>query len=272
MFGFLKNLFGNKKEPKKDEFHSMEEEQLENLEDDEDDNDDDDDELAEFPNAGHFGYVLRIKLTCPDCNNTIPLNRIKESATCYNCKTKVDLPEDWWREEIFTEANLREALGFSYGEAQVTSVFMAVGVKYELAYGNRFPRCQKCGDGLSEEEHWTFEEIAKTESTHIHCKKCQEPMSIRKPDDFVNAIFDLNVVAILREDEEMLPPSEHKGKVTAFSCLNCHAGLKTDGSARIVECTFCHTDNFLPQELWERLHPVPKPDVWFVVVEFGGDD
>ena len=48
-------------------------------------------------------------------------------------------------------------------------------------------------------------------------------------------------------------------KPVLFSCLQCGAALRIDGTTRAVTCEFCSASNYLPDGVWMLLHPVPKP-------------
>jgi hypothetical protein len=48
------------------------------------------------------------------------------------------------------------------------------------------------------------------------------------------------------------------------ACLSCGAGLKVDGTSRVVACKYCNDTSFLPDALWLRLHPALKRR-WFVI-------
>ena len=168
---------------------------------------------------------------------------------------------------FFSRENLNEAKSFSEGEAQQTTV-LAGDLRYELAYGKRFPRCQKCKSELEKDQYWDFGEIlAAVPAGHIKCKRCGEPHTVRKEGEFVDKIVGPDVIALVGEIEAPKADASKAGKVMMFACLACGAGLKADGSSRSVECTYCNADNFLPNELWMRLHPVPKPVVFFMLVE-----
>ena len=90
---------------------------------------------------------------------------------------------------------------------------------------------------------------------------------IRKPDDFVSSLTENNIVALLGEEENNVE-NNSTGKVMMFSCLSCGAGLKVDGKSRTVDCSYCNTENFLPEELWRRFNPVPKAGVVFMLMEY----
>jgi ribosomal protein S27E len=51
----------------------------------------------------------------------------------------------------------------------------------------------------------------------------------------------------------------------SFACPDCGANLKIAADApRILACSFCKADLFLPDPLWRALHPVKKRVPWVV--------
>jgi DNA-directed RNA polymerase subunit RPC12/RpoP len=180
--------------------------------------------------------------------------------------TRVKLPAEWWKENVFDEDTLSEASHCEEGNACTSSVISG-DMKFDLAYGRRFPRCQVCKDELTDDTKWNLADVKQAVGI-IRCKKCNNASLIRKPDEFVSSLFSFPVHAIIGEDPEQKPDEEYKGKLMMFACLQCGAGLKVDGSSRVVACTYCNTDNFLPEDLWRRLHPVVKPVVFFIVADY----
>src|SRR6185437_12497888 len=49
-----------------------------------------------------------------------------------------------------------------------------------------------------------------------------------------------------------------------FYCANCKAPLPVDGSNRVVKCQYCATDVYLPDDLWQRMHPVAVVARWYM--------
>ena len=97
---------------------------------------------------------------------------------------------------------------------------------------------------------------------------CKDPVPVRKTDDFIKSVTAHPVIALIGEDKEGEENEKYAGRAMMFSCLSCGAGLKADGTDRVVACRYCNTDNFLPEELWRRLHPVPKPKIFYMLTEY----
>ena len=75
----------------------------------------------------------------------------------------------------------------------------------------------------------------------------------------------LQIFLAVREKEQMRPQPGAPAKPVLFNCTNCGGNLKigTDAS-RIVTCEYCEVDLFLPQALWNALHPVKKRRAFWV--------
>ncbi|MCX5742221.1 MAG: hypothetical protein NT062_06975 [Proteobacteria bacterium] len=165
---------------------------------------------------------VRLAYTCPECGGPVPLNRVAADVFCHHCLSSLDAGDAW-------PANL---LG-------------------------------RCWD-----EPPTAWEIGKRRRS-IHLKLSVKPeverlgtlpagLSVRATDAFTDSVFP-GVLRLHGEVEAVI-----RGAMTAasqpllFACLGCGAGLKVDGSARVVACDYCHESCFLPDDLWLRMHPVTR--------------
>jgi hypothetical protein len=52
-------------------------------------------------------------------------------------------------------------------------------------------------------------------------------------------------------------------------CYGCGGKLSCDGSTRQVVCNYCQAENFLPDQLWLRLHPASVRSPWFILLDLG---
>ncbi|HEY1960214.1 MAG TPA: hypothetical protein VGH28_31610 [Polyangiaceae bacterium] len=60
-------------------------------------------------------------------------------------------------------------------------------------------------------------------------------------------------------------PLRDGAKPVSFACPDCGANLKvTTETPRVLECSYCKNDSFLPDALWFSLHPVRKRQRWYV--------
>ncbi len=67
----------------------------------------------------------------------------------------------------------------------------------------------------------------------------------------------------LNDDDEHKTVSEP----VAFSCPQCAGSLMIDGNERLIQCEYCETRVYLPDDLWLQLHPAKKKTRWFIGFE-----
>jgi len=109
-----------------------------------------------------------------------------------------------------------------------------------------------------------------TPEVMVPCPKCTTAMPMRRT-CFANGSkmqttnsdsIDFHFSAILGEveplDGDTLTLGASRSPVTvAFNCTSCGAPFAVDGTNRTPPCQFCNTRIFLPDSLWEALHPPP---------------
>jgi len=53
----------------------------------------------------------------------------------------------------------------------------------------------------------------------------------------------------------------------------CGAGLKLDKhSERLMKCTYCDNENYLPDAIWNRLHPYKEPEHIYLILDLEESD
>jgi len=61
-------------------------------------------------------------------------------------------------------------------------------------------------------------------------------------------------------------PNKISGKKPiVMKCMSCGGILHIDGSKRIIDCEFCNSTNYLPDELWLSIHEIPVKKEWFLI-------
>ena len=78
---------------------------------------------------------------------------------------------------------------------------------------------------------------------------------------YVKGLVDADVF-----DEQPGPPAG-KGAPVVIACMSCRGSLPVDGKHRLIACSYCQASNYLPDDLWLSLHPVPKREAWFIVFD-----
>ena len=209
-----------------------------------------------------FAIAIELRVECPRCASPVFVPALVSRATCTSCQTVVDLrvalafatENSFWEEIVrYGQHDLSTQDGRLRGTGQVTA-----------------PVCGSCSAALQ------LPVGAGLEQTTLVCGSCDAPALIRVPPrrDVRAPHF---VSHLLGEDPDAVP-AEQKGEAlqsrpaaapVRFPCPSCDASLEVDGTARTVECTYCHQSAYLPDDLWRRLHPVSTKRRWYLLVDDG---
>ena len=154
----------------------------------------------------------------------------------------------------------KEGPGMEILHGRSTSLLTG-GAQYYLEWAHANLYCFDCKTDYAE---------VAPESGETACANCGKRVGIRAvegPAPFRWAV---------REDATQLPATSGAPAVTApakaaepifFPCPRCAASLPVDGSDRVVKCTYCQAQLFLPDALWFRLHPPKLVERWFVLAD-----
>jgi hypothetical protein len=208
---------------------------------------------------------FEIKTECKHCGGTLELNAFVNKMLCPACQKMNEFPYGFWKKSII-ESALNDYSDLHEGEGQNQTV-MTGEYTFHSMYGIQKPRCGKCKTSLDSSK---FDEYAK--SGIAVCEKCKNEISVRSMPQNLQNDFG-NIKYLIGEDRDMF--TEGKGtmktpkavKPILFSCPSCGGNLKIDGSDRVVTCTYCNQDIYLPDDLWFRLHPVKVVQRWYMVLD-----
>jgi hypothetical protein len=211
-----------------------------------------------------IGICIELKTKCKFCSNPLMINAFTEDILCSSCnKTNSFDPETW---VSLLESAIKEAPRFKIGEGQPSTIFRGE-YSYNLTYGRQQPRCGKCKQDIDATK---LEEYSTQKS--ISCSKCQNPVFIRKPSELIKKCFS-SVKYLAGEDDDLLSVNTSEGKLPAsskpvlFTCPACAGNLQIDGTDRMIECKFCDSQIFLPDDLWFRLHPAKSVERWYMIFD-----
>lgn len=208
-------------------------------------------------------FCFEIKSTCKSCGNPLAINALANDIYCDACNFKNTISEDIWK-SILSD-NIKEARSFKEGEGQNSKTFTGE-FEFSLLYGKQKARCVKCKTTIPEN---IFDSFSGNEYT---CVKCNNIISIRKPDDFISKIIP---AATFVAGEDINQFNTHVNgikkpeniKPILFNCPSCAANLEVDGSNRMITCKFCNSKIYLPDDLWHELHPVKTVERWYVLTD-----
>jgi len=207
-------------------------------------------------------FTLLVSIDCIACRTSIPVNGVVPAVRCYHCGTESALDTELWTSTFVPEA-WAEALDFAPGEARTLTKLGHPEIR--VAYGRRVPRCQTCkGPDLDPA-------VLATLVPHgqCFCPGCGTTIRVR-PADALCTELNPRARFVVGETAHDAAARAAEAKTTPilFACMGCGGGLTVDGSQRQVGCTYCGASNYLPDGLWQKLRPVPTPEVFFLICEY----
>ena len=82
----------------------------------------------------------------------------------------------------------------------------------------------------------------------------------------------VQIISTERDSEEQstasldMKDAKDSMKPVIFTCPNCSAVLRINTeTARILTCEHCDSDVYMPDPIWNRLHPVKKILPWTII-------
>jgi DNA-directed RNA polymerase subunit RPC12/RpoP len=213
-----------------------------------------------------IGICIELKTACKHCSSPLMLNAFTEEFLCRSCNKINSIPQETWK-SLLSDA-LEEAPGFEPGDGQPSTV-MTGEYSFNLMYGRLEPRCGKCKENIdtSKMEEYGDQKIIK-------CTKCGNALFIRKPSELVTTCFPA-VKYLVGEDDNLMSQNKAGAALPAaakpvlFTCPSCTGNLEIDGKDRMVDCKFCGSQIYLPDDLWFRLHPARSVERWYMLVGEG---
>lgn len=202
---------------------------------------------------------------CDECGNDYPVNGLVDSVRCTRCGDDQRAPAAFWRAYLGEDAQKARAPGVAAGGSVLGGRHGAC----TLQLWGVPPLCRKCYaliDWSSIVEAW--DRAAKSGPTSIHCTSCGEAHRARVPPPWAVEVFP-GVALLVGEtatEARGSPGGDEDGpRPVVFKCPSCMAALKIDGVRRIVHCTFCDSDVYLPDDLWLHFNPATKRGRWWML-------
>lgn len=195
---------------------------------------------------------IKLKTECKHCGSPMLLNALVNNFICSSCNKTNSFDYDLWK---------------SFLNKRGTSKIISGEYTYNVTCERRKPHCVKCNENINVEKLDEY-----NNKKNIFCPKCSHNFFVRKCTAELEQYFP-NLTYLVGEDENLLSTYNSKedlpygNKPIIFNCPSCAGSLKVDGKNRIVECTYCDSNVYLPDDLWQRLHPVKVIRSWFLVYD-----
>lgn len=200
-----------------------------------------------------IGLCFEADTPCASCSRPLPLNALVETIVCTGCLAVNKFSVDDWKELL--EDMFKSAPTFQENEGQPSTIMGSRN--YSLTMGRQNPKFSDTKTYIDMEAA-----IASVETGRIINPQTQVAYSVRKlPEKFASACP--NVKYLVGEDFTLLPNysgssllDNPKKELVPFTCPNCAGTLQIDGSERKLKCQHCSTESYIPDETWQKMHPV----------------
>lgn len=200
--------------------------------------------------------ALKARAECPECGSSVMLEGPWATMHCPSCRAETPVGYYWTK--LVADA-LEKAPGgrrFAPRFAMDTSK-PVTSLSYAVNKDQR-PICSACDEDLEAADQVK----TGTDGTfRCGCGAVHDTFPAPKHMQGGAAQIFLGV----REKEQLRPSKDAAAKPVLFNCTNCGGNLKvTTDASRILTCEYCDVDLYLPQALWNALHPVKKRRAFWV--------
>lgn len=205
-------------------------------------------------------------IVCPTCNMRNALPGLRQHLKCSHCRADISVKEAFKGQS----GGMRHLFGGDHDALAEAVVLLdeghaGTGIELATDYRCEFfrwkPRCPECEKPFSEAQY-------TNPAPTVTCHDCGHTLPVRIPDE-KSAKWDPRLHLIINDAGENGDPRRREtpaaAKPVVLSCAACGANLSIDGKSREVKCEHCGSDNYLPDELWQQLHPGEKGHVFYLI-------
>jgi len=218
--------------------------------------------LIKVPKAasGTAFFVFKVRTTCLECGGPVVFDGPTLTTACRECQSPVEVDAKQWKSILDLRMNAAEHHGLVEGRTRNSTIVS--GATFSIGWGPQRPLCS-CGALLD------LNAAPPGTDGAIRCTACGASTTTFPPPAWLLAIEPnaLQLFGAARPHaaapgSKAVDPTAERRPVS-FACPDCGANLKiTTDSPRVLECSFCKSDLFLPDPLWRALHPVKKRSPW----------
>jgi len=206
-------------------------------------------------------YVFMVTTSCPECGGPLLLDGPALRVTCRACRSTVEIPAREWE----TALSFPRQAHLDLEEGQLhTSATLGPEFSFRVRWGPQRPLC-RCGARV-DLARWPIGSDGE-----IPCACGRTVTTFPAPAWLKDVTLDaLQIWGAARESAPAPAPeaSRDPAKPVSFSCPECGANLKvTSESTRLLECSYCKSDLYLPDGLWFAIHPVRTRQRWYVAFD-----
>lgn len=212
------------------------------------------------PAAGtprEIGASVEIRTQCRRCSQPVHVNALANRVHCGSCQNDIELSWEAWAAML--KDAIQDVPKYQAGTGGRVQIVRGPAAGMTVEYARFDPYCFACKTDFDPE--LLREHVGK----EYPCPGCKKGAFVRAlPEDARSSLP--SIAFLVAEDPSCFTVGDHKpapAKAIVFACPSCGGGLKLDGTQRMVDCTFCQSSVYLPDDLWLRLHPVSTIRRWF---------
>lgn len=200
-------------------------------------------------------FTFSLKTDCLKCGKTLGVNGPLLNLTCAVCFKKMKLTTAYWSEQVASAEEGMRIWNYPY-TCNPTKI--------------KKPHCYDCEKPFSDYKSY----IGK--DSKIICKHCGKSMYTFPAPKWLKKVLPMvvQIISTERDDEKEssavldLKANDSSQKPVIFSCPSCSAVLSINAKTeRILNCEHCDADIYMPDPIWNRLHPVKIICPWTIIYE-----
>ena len=197
-----------------------------------------------------IGLYFEGSTPCSGCGNNIPLNALVEDFVCSECLTENTVSIQSWKHIL--ESMFKEGPRFHENETQKSSIF--ADRTYSIVYGRQNPKYRDNKGYIDMAKAISGAEQVINPATGQAFSIRPMPKNMKDINPYVTHLVaeDSNLFSVHGKNQ---PFYKDRAEIHTFSCPSCGAGLQTDGSARTLKCNYCTHESYIPDMVWQKMHP-----------------
>lgn len=201
-------------------------------------------------------YVgIECRTDCPRCGDSLIVNGPVLKTVCSKCQSTVSLSQSFWH---YVFDDLPQSIRKMENKLSPRQVWTS-SFKLTMSSGRLDPACPSCNTIYS-----NLQKHIDDGNTTVSCSNCNQQGTISIPEKWLKSIVRGITVLVNAEVSQPVEESDQPLiKPIVFTCPSCTGALKVDGTQRVVDCNFCNSSIYLPDDLWLRMHPVKTVELWY---------
>jgi Zn finger protein HypA/HybF involved in hydrogenase expression len=209
-------------------------------------------------NETPFG-TIKAMTDCSHCGSPVMLNGPLLKVNCTSCQNSLNFSVKFWNGMV---SDLEELVYTQKpGSIQKTTI-MTEGYTFKVTLSREIPECSKCKTDLS------MMTVAPN-SNSIFCGKCGTENEISKPPKWFRTSSAKQIIGGVKESKGRADQATlNQMTPIAMQCPNCASSLKISQEVkRVTACEYCQSEFYIPDPIWNRLHPVKVAKNWGIRFE-----